>query len=372
MSESVNFWKYAINEKCQDALICYLLNFEETRNKFFECCGIKGDILIEEDQNSEKSPIKLQHKKIDILVETNNNYIIIEDKIDSTEHDNQLKKYVGAVKEENKEGKVIHVCYVKSGYLSRQEKRNITKSLSEIDFSMRNLHFIDLSELLEIVKLAKSNTIITQWIAKYEKELENQNNIIDDIKRDINQKNYKSLYVKVFKNEKDYLQPYLDILTEKIRECSSFKQEDVEWQIAGYGTAHIQFKQKEIPMDKGITSYNFYLMCRKNNPELVLKQHFYDVFEDNNFENKDRIKISGYSEAKVNILKKNIENIDKKIKTLNSNLDSNEKNLWKKINIKDKGRLMLCQKQLNPADNLIDVLEKQEKNNIEEIFSILN
>ena len=101
MSETVNFWDYATNEYCLDSFICYLLRIEKTKKAFFKLCEI------DENEKIQNNGIRQQNKNVDVLIETSNSFLIIEDKVDSSEHDNQLKKYIQAVKNENEKGKEI-------------------------------------------------------------------------------------------------------------------------------------------------------------------------------------------------------------------------------------------------------------------------
>ena len=112
-----NLFSFAKSELSQDAFICWLLSwaspkFKNTDKKLHNC-GIK---LIQSffKKNKETTPppikeisIKTQYKKIDILCIINDSYpILIEDKVGTQHHSNQLTRYLEEIKkigyEENK------------------------------------------------------------------------------------------------------------------------------------------------------------------------------------------------------------------------------------------------------------------------------
>ena len=108
-----NIFKYATKELSQDAFLCWLLswynideNEDEEVNKLKEIAIKFLEIILGKDDNLRnneyKIEIKRQYKKIDVLILLKNKdniqdneyekAIIIEDKIFSSEHDNQICK----------------------------------------------------------------------------------------------------------------------------------------------------------------------------------------------------------------------------------------------------------------------------------------
>ena len=79
MTTTPNIFDYATSELSQDAFICYLLSFGKKEfngskeyiaaHKFLRECGIEEDV----------KEIHTQYKHIDVLVETGNYLLIIED-----------------------------------------------------------------------------------------------------------------------------------------------------------------------------------------------------------------------------------------------------------------------------------------------------
>ncbi len=117
--EQPNIFDYATGELSQDAFICYLLAFGKEEYKkefpkeykmahaFLALCGIEKEEILK---------IRKQYLKIDVLIETTNHLLIVEDKTGSKEHDDQIVRYVKALKETDlAKGKTIKVCYLKTG-----------------------------------------------------------------------------------------------------------------------------------------------------------------------------------------------------------------------------------------------------------------
>lgn len=113
-----NIFKYATKELSQDAFLCWLLswynideNEDEEINKLKEIAIKFLEIILGKDDNLRnnkyKIEIKRQYKKMDVLILLKNKdniqdneyekAIIIEDKIFSSEHDNQICKYIKSV-----------------------------------------------------------------------------------------------------------------------------------------------------------------------------------------------------------------------------------------------------------------------------------
>jgi len=135
-----NLFKYATKELSQDALICYMLEwaddkFKDQNIKSHEV-GVKlldaffakyKDIVKPENYTVE---IKRQYKDIDVLCIINEEYyIIIEDKTNTSHHDNQLDKYYNLIYKDLKiDSKNILCIYYKSG-----EEYNLSQLNSQTD-----------------------------------------------------------------------------------------------------------------------------------------------------------------------------------------------------------------------------------------------
>lgn len=99
-----NIFKFASKELSQDAFLCWLINGINTEDeksqkiskKFIKMIIDKiGETKLQNYIKNEeyKIEIKQQYNNIDILLRIGEYYIIIEDKIKTAEHDNQIYKY---------------------------------------------------------------------------------------------------------------------------------------------------------------------------------------------------------------------------------------------------------------------------------------
>lgn len=107
MNKNNNLFTYATSELSQDAFLCWLFSYAmedaDDEPALKECAidFIKQFIpdLNEEDKIWISEPPRKQYKSIDILLTVNDKYkVIIEDKTYTSEHDDQLKRYLEDVK----------------------------------------------------------------------------------------------------------------------------------------------------------------------------------------------------------------------------------------------------------------------------------
>ncbi len=119
-----NIFTYAKKELGQDAFIALLCALYNSENQYEKDLSEKFiSFLFEDGQCPIYNQIEIltQYCKIDVLVKfyLNNNlimYLIIEDKIDSEEHDGQIKKYINDIRKVNNNS-CISVVYYKTGHL---------------------------------------------------------------------------------------------------------------------------------------------------------------------------------------------------------------------------------------------------------------
>jgi len=121
-----NIFNYATSELSQDAIICYILEWTKIENKAFNenlhTLGI--DFLsslfekfkdIETPNEYQKIEIIKQYENIDVLCIINDEYsIIIEDKTNTKNHSDQLKRYFDKVSKNFSKTKVLPI-YFKTG-----------------------------------------------------------------------------------------------------------------------------------------------------------------------------------------------------------------------------------------------------------------
>jgi hypothetical protein len=145
-----NIFNYATSELSQDAIICYILEWAKSENKVknnnLHELGIKfiDSIFnnfehvknIEKPDKYQKIDIKKQYKNIDILCIVNDKYsIIIEDKTNTKNHSDQLKRYFEEIKKDFSCTKILCI-YFKTGDQSNYDnvKKNGYSIYSRKDF----------------------------------------------------------------------------------------------------------------------------------------------------------------------------------------------------------------------------------------------
>ena len=121
-----NIFDYATSELSQDAVICYILEWAKIENKaenekLYELAvGFLNSIFdkfkdIKKPNNYQKIDITKQYKNIDVLCVVNNKYaIIIEDKTNTKNHSDQLKRYFEIIEKDFSEAEIMPV-YFKTG-----------------------------------------------------------------------------------------------------------------------------------------------------------------------------------------------------------------------------------------------------------------
>lgn len=159
-----NIFDYATSELSQDAVICYLLSFGKKEfngskeyiaaHKFLRECGIEEDV----------KEIHTQYKHIDVLVETENYLLIIEDKTYTNEHDDQILHYVKELKnDELSQNREIRVCYFKTGdYLRKYVPPKNQDILLE-----KNCKSLERKDILEIIKDIQQDNLIFESFYSY-------------------------------------------------------------------------------------------------------------------------------------------------------------------------------------------------------------
>jgi len=120
---SKNLFSYATSELSQDAFLCWLLSHGDAESKgtqLHECAiAMLRKMCVNACVPREVIAIQRQHNHIDVMVEIiaedNLHYhIIIEDKTNTIQHDDQLSRYKDCVSKDVPEDRIIGVYY-KSG-----------------------------------------------------------------------------------------------------------------------------------------------------------------------------------------------------------------------------------------------------------------
>ena len=120
-----NLFKYATSELSQDAFICWLLEWAKPQNEvendnLFNVGRKLIDVIFEKSKMSipakiESISVEKQFNGIDVLCVINNEYaIVIEDKTNTKNHSDQLKRYSKQIKYHYSAEKII-LIYFKTG-----------------------------------------------------------------------------------------------------------------------------------------------------------------------------------------------------------------------------------------------------------------
>jgi len=124
-----NLFNYATSELSQDAFICWLLSFAaheecDCSNLSLRSCAvelIKEFVPVLKDIDKSKikvTDLKQQYMSVDVFAVVNETYgIIIDDKTDTKEHDNQLERYEVIIKDKFPNLQLYKVYY-KTGFQS--------------------------------------------------------------------------------------------------------------------------------------------------------------------------------------------------------------------------------------------------------------
>tara|TARA_R110002051_G_scaffold324497_2_gene422040 strand:+ start:350 stop:1399 length:1050 start_codon:yes stop_codon:yes gene_type:complete len=168
MIKEPNIFNFATSELSQDAFIAWLLCWADATNKalnnqlhqlgldFLQSLLVKQKIGLTEISNLE---IKTQFHKIDVFVSfimDGKTYgVIIEDKVHTIDHTNQLARYVDKVEKLNSETIIIPI-YFKTGY-----QVNLTRVLEN------GYHYYTVKDLLKVLTQIKivqiDNDVLTQY-----------------------------------------------------------------------------------------------------------------------------------------------------------------------------------------------------------------
>ena len=181
-----NLFKYATSELSQDAFLLWLLEWGNPENKAYDNSLYeisKSFILFLIDENDsfeiENVTCKKQYKNIDVLALINGKIaVIIEDKIFTKEHDDQIEVYQNIVKQDFGVGYPIKSVYLKTGneclrslriksqkekfkIVTRNNLLNVLCSRSCTNVILRD--FLDRIKSIEDATLAYEREPVLKW-----------------------------------------------------------------------------------------------------------------------------------------------------------------------------------------------------------------
>ena len=154
--KSNNLFDFATSELSQDAFFCWNLNWlavkEDTEDPYYKYGKAMLDLFLGEHKKDiyKEVKVKKQFNKIDVLVlfkdnQDNQYALIIEDKTNTSEHNEQIKKYREKLNEAlsknqdigygNLPGNQIYTAYVKTGIMYSQDlfMKNTVNTVVDFD-----------------------------------------------------------------------------------------------------------------------------------------------------------------------------------------------------------------------------------------------
>jgi hypothetical protein len=168
-----NIFNYATSELSQDAFILWLLDwanpeFEKEDKALCDTAQNFVRLLLKNEKLQITSvKCKKQEKHIDVFAIINEKYaLIVEDKTNTSEHDNQIHRYYEWVKNEKKYSNLeIHCVYYKTGNESAFKLERLSLIYDE-EFKSEHFSILTREEVLELFKCCSSqNAIFIDYVA---------------------------------------------------------------------------------------------------------------------------------------------------------------------------------------------------------------
>ena len=218
--ERNNIFNFATSELSQDAFICWLCNWvnfddnslPEDEKKLKSLATEFIEKMLGEKLEDRKVNIKRQYQKIDVLLEIQNKtefiekipvvdmYVIIEDKVETESHSDQINRYKKLISKKNKninEGKAL----VKTVYYKIYDEDNMERLKEEgIDIIFERK---DMLALLEKYKNSFNNILVEDYYNYLNNIEKDVNSYIDKKLEDWNSNCYIGFF-KELKNKKNY------------------------------------------------------------------------------------------------------------------------------------------------------------------------
>ena len=153
-----NIFSYATKELSQDAFICWLIACAIKATGNLRACGLEfvralfragaldgtegvpvlgpdGESIAPHDGPCDVSDVctpRLQHQKIDVYfqakVDGKKVSFLIEDKINTRDHSNQLERYLDSISQDEEKEDLIKPVYFKTGYVFSDERCTVKKN----------------------------------------------------------------------------------------------------------------------------------------------------------------------------------------------------------------------------------------------------
>jgi len=221
-SKTNNLFSFATSELSQDAFFCWSLNWlavkEDTDDPYYKYGKAMLDLFLGENKKDIYKEVKVlkQFNRIDVLVlfkdnQDNQYALIIEDKTNTSEHNEQIENYKNQLNDalskdenigyKNLPGNQIYTAYVKTGImytddLDMKNKVNTTINLDKL------FKFLDLFHELSNQTISTINSNIYLDYYEYLHGINDfQNEIINNFKKNQYVENYESTHTELgYKN----------------------------------------------------------------------------------------------------------------------------------------------------------------------------
>lgn len=175
-----NLFNYATSELSQDAFILWLLawanpidNLDHDQQYLHNAAIAFVKLLLGIKEPISSIDCKKQENHIDVLAIVNNKYaLIIEDKTDTSEHDEQLQRYSDLVNKNPEYTDLeLHCVYFKTGNESKHKLNRLAKRYQK---NNPTIHFCvilrsDILSVLSIEKFPTHNAIFVDYVKHIEK-----------------------------------------------------------------------------------------------------------------------------------------------------------------------------------------------------------
>lgn len=286
-----NIFKYATKELSQDAFIAWIVSFAQKSSEEYESdrekhYWNKAQILLNlfvsgciPDKESNKKEYKvtdevqLQKNKIDVFIQLEEKYtkekyvVIVEDKVNSKMHDNQINRYIDEVKEDFSDCN-IRVVYYKTGIITDLEDLELKKISKEqkVDiFKITTTEMLKILEPADKTEQYEAYDLLNMYTG-YINFIHNRREEVNAIVKSDNKifSDYDSIYgdgINILSTEEgqwEFFSNVFDFRNPKVEENNELKEEFDKWRnknpdFNDFSTLYIDY------MDNGSSSGSPYM-----------------------------------------------------------------------------------------------------------------
>ena len=175
INSTPNIFDFATSELSQDAILAWILSWADPKMKekdesLYEISLNLVRTLLNTDETFTVNSIEVgrQWQNIDIWAEINDDiFLIIEDKTNTTIHDDQLERYRKIAQDEYKGARKICGAYVKTG----NETKKIIDQIKRMDY-----HVIERPDIIRRIEPYNGKSDLVQYFRNHLKAIEEKTN----------------------------------------------------------------------------------------------------------------------------------------------------------------------------------------------------